>query len=222
MQFSLPSLTKTSEEKTGAKRSRGVEGGDSQGSNHPRPGQADLQRRVERLEKLILLHDDQLRDYEAYTTQVWLMEPDCELGMLLLAKMREWQEARPSQGAHPWGPPRRGLALELVNWLLEACKESADGGEKNFCNFHKAMSSMEQLERDSVNLLMVKETHDGKTLMKIRPFRGADAVWAAVYNRITKKVEKTNGVRKFDRAPMGPLTREIKALVVQRAAAAQQ
>eukprot|EP00971_Amphidinium_carterae_P184934 3672040-Amphidinium_carterae.1 len=94
----------------GNKRQKAEEGAHSSGTG------VGLQERVKVLEKVVQLHDKQLRQLEAMTTLTWILDSKDPVATALLAQMETYQAARPDKGAHPLGPPRRGLGLVLIEW----------------------------------------------------------------------------------------------------------
>ena len=126
----------------------------------------DLLRRVERLEKMCITHDDKIRQLEQFSTLTWVTSAECELGSTLLAKMRDWQGQRPDRGPHPWGPPRRALGFEMCEFII---KNGLHPTDSVWLKTHQGFSTAEEVDKHSVNLLVVKETFDGRTLIKLRP-----------------------------------------------------
>ena len=125
------------------------------------PGQSTVQsdflqkieRRVGDLEVVVYKqHDQQLRSLDQWSTHGWKMPLSSELATRLAAKLEEWKSIRPRKGPHEWGPPRRCLTAELIQFFHSKLDK-----DKAFVKFHQTIPKVGELEVVSVNYLMARK-----------------------------------------------------------------
>eukprot|EP00929_Paragymnodinium_shiwhaense_P101015 TRINITY_DN6375_c0_g1_i1.p2 TRINITY_DN6375_c0_g1~~TRINITY_DN6375_c0_g1_i1.p2 ORF type:complete len:227 (+),score=74.90 TRINITY_DN6375_c0_g1_i1:79-759(+) len=173
-----------------------------------------LVQRIQRLELMVSHHDDSIRNLEAVGLTVILIPEDHQLSEILLKQNKDYQAARPTKGPHPWGPPRRGLGLELVKFLTALKDLPADC--EDFVKKHQAMKEAREIDMDSVQLLSAKETRDGPVLLRIRPQMHFMAVWKPMLKVLVELIVKEGGELKTDEAPPGPVIRQIRKSLPKR------
>jgi hypothetical protein len=115
----------------------------------PRPEHAEqlelreITHRIQDLEIVQTNHDQQLRTLDLWSTIGWMLAPEDPLAQILSNKMAEWNTARPKQGGHPWGPPRRCLTFELVQWL-----QTQLAPDSLLLQWHRKLTNPEDLEQN--------------------------------------------------------------------------
>ena len=147
-----------------------------------------------------------LRSLEAWSTIVFLMDPDTEPAPILIKALSTYNEIRIESGLHPMGPPRRILAKALGQWLHSQLPP--DGP---FAKYHATLSNPEDLEQRSVNFLVARKTKKGdKFLFRVRPHTLAVPAWSDAFQMLTHWVrQQPNGKVLYDAAPPGTEARHI-------------
>ena len=198
------------------------DGGETQHKKRSRPGSpssvrfeassasslslSEVERRLRKLEQLAGIHDDRIRTLEQRSTFCGLATQQNEIAATLAAKMRDWTQARPQKGAHPWGPPRRVLAFELIQWILAQNKLDKSS---EWVKYHSTVEDCSEIDARSVNLMIVKETKDGNILIKLRPYQAKAAEWIPALQLPTDSVVADKGELKLDKEPPGPVVRKM-------------
>eukprot|EP00929_Paragymnodinium_shiwhaense_P072218 TRINITY_DN36651_c0_g3_i1.p2 TRINITY_DN36651_c0_g3~~TRINITY_DN36651_c0_g3_i1.p2 ORF type:complete len:198 (-),score=39.59 TRINITY_DN36651_c0_g3_i1:746-1339(-) len=172
-------------------------------------GNGALEDRLARVEKLLLLHDTQLRTLESHSMKTYILPEGNDLGAKLMAAQQSYNQNKPNKGPHPWGPPRRAVGNALCGWLLENNKVEA---RSEFHQKHKQMSSPQELDT-SVNFCSIKLTYEKKFLLRVRATIQAQQMWFEAYAALDTHVLSVQGQVKSDPAPPGPLVREIREVM---------
>ena len=71
------------------------------------------------------------------------------------------------------------------------------------------VKSPERLSIVSLQYGVCKQTRDGHILLQLRPVRMVETKWIEVFAFLDHDASTHNGARKHDKAPPGPLTREL-------------
>ena len=61
-----------------------------------------------------------------------------------------------------------------------------------------------------------RRTKDGHCLLTLRPFREVERLFAGLFAVITKEASSSGGEKKLDRAPEGPLVRQLARLTIHK------
>eukprot|EP00929_Paragymnodinium_shiwhaense_P100253 TRINITY_DN62446_c0_g1_i1.p2 TRINITY_DN62446_c0_g1~~TRINITY_DN62446_c0_g1_i1.p2 ORF type:complete len:270 (-),score=59.11 TRINITY_DN62446_c0_g1_i1:117-860(-) len=168
-----------------------------------------LEERISRLEKIVLSHDTALRNLEANSMFCWLLHPEDAVGLALRDKMQEYNLHKPKSGPHPWGPARRCLGLTLIQLLIKSERIAKDDP---FVIWHDKLKDETGVDKLSLNFMMVRETREELTLVKLRPYDSVRDIWSKGIEVFTTMVEEAGGERKTDGPPPGNLVREIMAI----------
>lgn len=181
------------------------------GAQVPENVEGDLARRMARLELLVGLHDETIRDLQAWTTATWLLGEESAVGKQLLSAMEEWKKERPEKGPHPGGPPRQALGYAIQEII---------GAREGFTVFREHMINEvrepARISEVSLQFGVCKETRDKKVLLQLRPAQGVLAKWTEVFSFLDAEAEKTGGGRKLDKAPPGAEARTLRAMAKAR------
>eukprot|EP00929_Paragymnodinium_shiwhaense_P012971 TRINITY_DN12083_c0_g1_i1.p2 TRINITY_DN12083_c0_g1~~TRINITY_DN12083_c0_g1_i1.p2 ORF type:complete len:201 (-),score=59.08 TRINITY_DN12083_c0_g1_i1:81-683(-) len=169
-----------------------------------------IEERLERLEKMVAMHDDEIRTQGAASMRTYLFPENNDLGKRLLLKQKEYNKEKPPRGPHPWGPPRRVLCAELCEFLLSSGRVQA---ETEFAKMHAGMRNHAELDEKSINYLTIKETHDKRYLLRVRPLAQATMIWTTAFDALDAYAKEQGGEKKTDPAPPGPLMRELRAQI---------
>ena len=108
-----------------------------------------LQQLLNNLEIVTNYHDIALRSLAAWSTTEFLMDPDTEPAPILIKALSTYNDSWIESGPHPMGPPRRILAKALEQWLHSQLP--SDGP---FAKYHATLTSPEDLEQRSANLVV--------------------------------------------------------------------
>lgn len=95
----------------------------SQGSTDTDGGDS-LRAEVEKLKKLSLAHDREIRELKAFSESVMRLPATSPIGLKCEEFLEAWNAAKPSggqnreRGAHPYGPPRWGLFTRILEQMV--------------------------------------------------------------------------------------------------------
>eukprot|EP00929_Paragymnodinium_shiwhaense_P091859 TRINITY_DN51745_c0_g1_i4.p2 TRINITY_DN51745_c0_g1~~TRINITY_DN51745_c0_g1_i4.p2 ORF type:complete len:230 (-),score=75.82 TRINITY_DN51745_c0_g1_i4:640-1329(-) len=170
-----------------------------------------LQARILALERMVASHDDTIRALDGYTMTTWVVPNDEDTAKALWEAQTKYNEMKPQRGPHPWGPARRPLGKALIDMILT---------DKNALSFipqdhewrrkHVAFKKPEEVDSISIDYLQIKETREGKTLIRIGPKMMMLSAWQAPFDFLTQKFAASGGEAKTEGPPPGPIIREIK------------
>eukprot|EP00929_Paragymnodinium_shiwhaense_P078950 TRINITY_DN40984_c0_g2_i1.p2 TRINITY_DN40984_c0_g2~~TRINITY_DN40984_c0_g2_i1.p2 ORF type:complete len:168 (+),score=44.91 TRINITY_DN40984_c0_g2_i1:335-838(+) len=158
-------------------------------------------------------HDDMLRSLDAWATFTFLLENSDMLAKRLQQIQENYNTMKPNRGPHPWGPCRRCLTMEIYNFIKD---ETLMVDSADFMTLHAGISEHAQLDAKSTNYCSIKETREGKVLLKIRPVLSARTAWEEAVDVLRTHIEGEGGEQKTDQAPPGPHLREVRASIAAR------
>eukprot|EP00929_Paragymnodinium_shiwhaense_P091858 TRINITY_DN51745_c0_g1_i3.p2 TRINITY_DN51745_c0_g1~~TRINITY_DN51745_c0_g1_i3.p2 ORF type:complete len:336 (-),score=80.02 TRINITY_DN51745_c0_g1_i3:640-1647(-) len=170
-----------------------------------------LQARILALERMVATHDDALRALDGYTMTTWVVPNDEETAKLLWDAQAKYNEMKPQRGPHPWGPARRPLGKALVEKILtDKNALPMIPQDHEWRRKHTAFTKPEEVDALSIDYLQIKETREGKTLIRMRPKMMMLSAWQVPFEFLTKKFSGSGGEAKTEGPPPGPIIREIK------------
>ena len=176
---------------------------------------ADMEWRLERVErsmnmltKVLLRVEEEQRDLVHWSQRTFIFPPQHPLGQSLLRRMQIWKGRCPPRGAHPDGPPRRAITMELVRWGLE--REGDLETLVDWANFHRAMEHPQELDSRSIQRATARMTYDGRTLLTLRAWPTAAEIWQDFGAILDEELRKCNVEQISEAAPPGPLVRRLR------------
>ena len=97
------------------------------------------------------MHDQRIRDIEAFIQEVRFVPPDSALAVNIAAAFTAWKQQRLEKGPHPLGSPKLMHAGALVDTLLKADVTAFAAGDPSF------KSGFEQFAQVAKKLATVPE-----------------------------------------------------------------
>lgn len=174
------------------------------------PGSKTLEEQVQELSKqlqkvcqVVVSHDANLRELDAWSTKTWLLDPQSDLATQLMGQMESWKSQLQQGQAHPLGPSRLIVAATVAKWVLSGPDRKA--GCPTFSLFHDKMEALDDL-KSSVQLAFAKTIKDGRVLLKIRPNMDTQSQWAEVFALL----DGAEFSESKDVAPPGNFIRELR------------
>ena len=154
----------------------------------------------------MLKTEEDTRELMSLASYTATLSKDSELGRRLIVQDKKYKEKTVRGKAHPLGPPRRGLALILIEWILEQPACPAE-----FKTYHQGFLHPEQIDKESLHQCKIRVTKKELTILLLNAFKTSEAVWMKALEVINKESKDSGGEIFTQKAPPGPDVREIKA-----------
>lgn len=198
----------TQQKGKGKQRSDGERGGKG-GRNQEQPHQGAILHRLDAIEKMLMQHDRAIRDQDASNMCVYLLPAKASSTLYdkLFAQQQLWTTSRPRKGPHPLGPPRRGLAVALCETMAAEWEVSKPNAP--LLTVLKSVRDPSELDQAHFQLFSVTYTKAKDRLLRVRFYAQVAHLWLEATEWLAETTAEAGGQRRPDRAPPGPLFREM-------------
>ena len=170
-----------------------------------------LEKKVKTLGRLLLKTEEDTRELKSLTSWSFVLGNESELGKQLAKQMQIYKEKMVRGKPHELGPPRRGLTLIIVEWLLKNGECKAE-----FKEFHQNMKNPEDLDSYSLHQCYGRVTKKELVLIRMNAYKENESVWADNIHILFEEAKKHGGEVHKQKAPPGPEVREIKSWAYKR------
>ena len=182
-------------------------------------GGDELNARLLRIEKLLVQHDNRLREDESYILCTYFLPKDSALGAAMLQAFNQWQSKKPGNGSHPLGHVKLVLAATLLDQLInvklqeEAVGKDALAKHADLKQHSQQFTTLASLEGEAHHCSCRLTKKEDKFLLKVQWSMGSSFVrLQPVIQDLL--VHVLGGERQYGTAPKGNLVREIGKSVV--------
>jgi hypothetical protein len=170
-----------------------------------------LEKKVKTLGRLLLKTEEDTRELKSLTSWSFVLGKESELGKKLADQMKIYKELMVRGKPHEMGPPRRGLTLIIVEWLIKSGICTTE-----FKEFHQKLANPEDLDSESLHQCYSRVTKKELVLVRMNAYKENESVWAKNIHILFEEAKKHGGEIHKQKAPPGPEVREIKSWAYKR------